>query len=150
MKKSLIHTDQSTNETRWLIASADTELTIEQYLQVVDIGFQDEVSNFQWVDQPEQVSKSTHKYTSEGFVALTEEELKAIADAANPAPSLESIVAEQRRRLTSSLWTQAPDEREAMGAEKAAQWDAYRAALRAVTKDLIDTTSVVWPEEPKQ
>jgi hypothetical protein len=70
--KSLIHTNPTTQETRWCVADVVCDLTIEQYIGVVDLGFRDDEShkaeNFQWVDQPEGVSMRTHEYKNGVFV----------------------------------------------------------------------------------
>lgn len=77
MKKSLIHTNPNTNETRWCVADVVCDLTIEQYINVVDLGFrEDELhcpENFKWVEQPEEVSMHTHIYKDGEFVLSTTE-----------------------------------------------------------------------------
>ena len=72
--KSLIHTNPKTNETLWCVANIICNLSVEQYIQVVDLGFREDESykpeNFQWVEQPEQVSMATHEYRDGVFVEL--------------------------------------------------------------------------------
>ena len=73
--KSLIHTNPTTNETRWCVANVVADLTVDVYIQAVDLGFRDDDShkpeNFHWVEELEGVSMSTHRYTDEGFVELS-------------------------------------------------------------------------------
>lgn len=75
MKRALIHTNPNTNETRWCVADVICDLTIEQYINVVDLGFRDDEShhpdNFKWVEQPEEVSKKTHEYKNGKFVKFS-------------------------------------------------------------------------------
>jgi len=75
--KSLIHTNPVTKQTRWCIANIVANVSVEQYINVVDLGFRDDEShkpeNFQWVDQPEGVSKHTHQYKDGEFVERVEE-----------------------------------------------------------------------------
>jgi hypothetical protein len=76
--KSLIHTNPTTKETRWCISDVICDLTVEQYIQVVDLGFRDDEShkpkNFKWVEQPEGVSMKSHEYKDGKFVELVVEE----------------------------------------------------------------------------
>ena len=69
--KSLIHTNPNTNETRWCVSDVICDLTVEQYIQVVDLGFREDEThkpeNFQWIDQPEGVSMKTHEYKDGTF-----------------------------------------------------------------------------------
>ena len=70
-----------------------------------------------------------------------------------PAPTPEQL-AEQARAyrnqlLAESDWTQLPDARAAMGAEKAAEWDAYRQALRDVPQQAGFPADIVWPIKPE-
>lgn len=75
--KSLIHTNLKTKETRWCVANVVADLTIEQYINVVDLGFREDEShkpeNFKWVKQPESVSMKTHEYKDGKFVERVEE-----------------------------------------------------------------------------
>jgi hypothetical protein len=70
-----------------------------------------------------------------------------------PPPSPEELAAEVRaernRLLAESDWTQLPDARAAMGEAKAAEWDAYRQALRDVPEQEGFPENVVWPEKPE-
>lgn len=70
--KSLIHTNPNTKETRWCVDSVVADLTIEQYINVVDLGFREDEAhkpeNFQWVEQPEGVSMNTHEYKDGAFI----------------------------------------------------------------------------------
>jgi hypothetical protein len=69
-----------------------------------------------------------------------------------PAPTPEELAeqarAERNHLLAESDWTQLPDARAAMGAEKAAEWDAYRQALRDVPDQPSFPTDIVWPVKP--
>lgn len=69
--KSLIHTNPTTKETRWCVADVISDIAVEQYIQVVDLGFRDDEShkseNFQWVEQPEGVRRETHEYKDGEF-----------------------------------------------------------------------------------
>jgi hypothetical protein len=51
--------------------------------------------------------------------------------------------------LVESDWTQLPDARAAMGAEKAAEWEAYRQALRDITDQPGYPTEINWPVAPQ-
>lgn len=69
-----------------------------------------------------------------------------------PAPTPEELAAQARARrnqlLAESDWTQLPDARAAMGAEKAAEWDIYRQALRDITAQPGFPAEIVWPVKP--
>jgi hypothetical protein len=71
--KSLIHTNPSTKETRWCVANVESELTVAQYIAVVDLGFRDDPThqpaNFKWVEEFEGVSMLTHDYKDGIFVS---------------------------------------------------------------------------------
>jgi hypothetical protein len=71
-----------------------------------------------------------------------------------PAPTPKELVAQataQRNQfLAESDWTQLPDARAAMGAEKAAEWDAYRQALRDITDQPGYPAEINWPVKPQQ
>ena len=73
---------------------------------------------------------------------------------APPAPTPEELAAEVRiqrnRLLASSDWTQLADARDALGETKAAEWDAYRQALRDVPQQEGFPENVVWPTKPEQ
>jgi len=58
-----------------------------------------------------------------------------------------SAIAVSRRNqlLVESDWTQLPDARVAMGAEKAAEWDTYRQALRDVPEQPGFPENIEWP-----
>jgi len=69
-----------------------------------------------------------------------------------PAPTPEQL-AEQARTtrnqlLAESDWTQLPDARAAMGAEKASEWDNYRQALRDITDQPGYPSEIIWPVKP--
>jgi hypothetical protein len=74
-----------------------------------------------------------------------------------PTPSDEELAeqlaaevrAERNRLLAESDWTQMPDARAAMGEVKAAEWDAYRQALRDVPEQEGFPENVVWPTKPE-
>jgi hypothetical protein len=69
-----------------------------------------------------------------------------------PPPSPEELAAEVRaernRLLAESDWTQLADARAAMGEAKAAEWDAYRQALRDIPEQEGFPENVVWPDKP--
>jgi len=69
-----------------------------------------------------------------------------------PAPTPEELAAQVRaerdRLLAESDWTQLADARAAMGEAKAAEWDAYRQALRDVPQQEGFPTDVAWPVKP--
>lgn len=69
-----------------------------------------------------------------------------------PAPTPEELTAQARTQrnqlLAESDWTQLPDARAAMGAEKAAEWDAYRQALRDITAQPGFPSIIQWPAKP--
>jgi hypothetical protein len=69
-----------------------------------------------------------------------------------PAPTPEELaaqaIAKRNQLLAESDWTQLPDARSAMGAEKAAEWDAYRQALRDITNQPGYPAEIVWPVKP--
>jgi hypothetical protein len=69
-----------------------------------------------------------------------------------PAPTPEQLAEQARNHrnqlLADSDWTQLSDARAAMGAEKAAEWDSYRQALRDITAQPGFPTSIVWPAKP--
>ena len=75
--KSLIHTNPKTKETRWCIDGVVADLTVDVYIQAVDLGFREDEShvpkNFKWVEQPEGVSMKTHEYKDGKFVKREEE-----------------------------------------------------------------------------
>jgi len=70
-----------------------------------------------------------------------------------PAPTPEQLQAQAREKrnalLAESDWTQLPDARTAMGAEKAAEWDAYRQALRDITDQPGFPEEINWPVKPQ-
>jgi hypothetical protein len=70
-----------------------------------------------------------------------------------PAPTPEELVAQatakRNQLLAESDWTQLPDARAAMGAEKAAEWDAYRQALRDITDQPGFPAEINWPVKPQ-
>ena len=76
--KSLIFTNPTTKETRWCTAAVVCDLSIEQYIQVVDLGFRDDehhqAINFTWVDQPADVSMKTHVLSGTEFVVRPAEQ----------------------------------------------------------------------------
>lgn len=69
-----------------------------------------------------------------------------------PAPTPEQLAERARARrnqlLAESDWTQLPDARAAMGAEKAVEWDTYRQALRDITTQAGFPAEIVWPVKP--
>jgi hypothetical protein len=70
-----------------------------------------------------------------------------------PPPSVDELAAEVRaernRLLAESDWTQLADARDAMGETKAAEWDAYRQALRDIPEQEGFPENVVWPTKPE-
>jgi hypothetical protein len=70
-----------------------------------------------------------------------------------PAPTPEQLEAQAREKrntlLAESDWTQLPDARAAMGAEKAAEWDTYRQALRDITDQPGFPEEINWPVKPQ-
>ena len=70
--KSLIHTNPKTKETRWCVSNVVADLTVEVYINAVDLGFRDDAShvpeNFKWVEEPEGISMSTHEYKNGRFL----------------------------------------------------------------------------------
>ncbi len=72
--KSLIHTNPKTKEIRWCVANVICDLTVEQYINVVDLGFREDEShkkeNFKWVNEPEGISIKTHEYKNGKFIEL--------------------------------------------------------------------------------
>jgi hypothetical protein len=70
-----------------------------------------------------------------------------------PTPTPEELaaqaVARRNQLLAESDWTQLPDARAAMGAEKAAEWDAYRQALRDITDQPGYPAEINWPVKPQ-
>ena len=70
-----------------------------------------------------------------------------------PAPTPEQLAEQARAHrnqlLAESDWTQLPDARAAMGAAKAAEWDAYRQALRDVPEQAGFPANIVWPVKPE-
>lgn len=69
-----------------------------------------------------------------------------------PPPTVDELAAQARARrnqlLAESDWTQLPDARAALGAEKAAAWDAYRQALRDVPEQPDFPSTIEWPVAP--
>ena len=71
-----------------------------------------------------------------------------------PEPKTSEELAEQARAqrnqmLAESDWTQLPDARASMGEAKAAEWDAYRQALRDITDQAGFPADIVWPTKPE-
>jgi hypothetical protein len=70
-----------------------------------------------------------------------------------PAPTPEELAArattKRNQLLSESDWTQLPDARAAMGAEKAAEWDEYRQALRDITDQPGYPAEINWPVKPQ-
>ena len=70
-----------------------------------------------------------------------------------PPPSDEELADEARTErnqlLADSDWTQLPDARNAMGADKAAEWDTYRQALRDITEQEGFPREIEWPIKPE-
>ena len=52
----------------------------------------------------------------------------------------------RQRYLQDSDWTQMPDS--PLSAEKKAEWQTYRQALRDITLTATSCSDVVWPTEP--
>jgi hypothetical protein len=67
----------------------------------------------------------------------------------DPTPTAEEVFTERNRLLAESDWTQLSDARAAMGEAKAAEWDAYRQALRDVQEQEGFPENVVWPTKPE-
>lgn len=69
-----------------------------------------------------------------------------------PPPTDEEVAAqvrvERNRLLAESDWTQLADARSAMGEAKAAEWDAYRQALRDIPEQPGFPRDVEWPTKP--
>ena len=70
-----------------------------------------------------------------------------------PPPSDEELAAQARTKrnqfLADSDWTQLPDARNAMGTDKAAEWDTYRQALRDITEQAGFPREIEWPTKPE-
>jgi hypothetical protein len=70
-----------------------------------------------------------------------------------PAPTPEELAeqatAKRNQLLAESDWTQLPDARAAMGDTKAAEWDAYRQALRDITDQPGYPAEINWPVKPQ-
>ncbi len=70
-----------------------------------------------------------------------------------PPPTDEELSAAGRAKrnslLAASDWTQLPDARNAMGSEKAEEWDTYRQALRDVPEQSGFPQDIVWPVKPE-
>jgi hypothetical protein len=89
--RSLIHTNPTTKEVRWCVANIiDMELSIEQYIVAVDLGFREDEThkpeNFHWALEPEGINMRTHEYKNGGFVAKPAEQV--IPRPARPVPSV--------------------------------------------------------------
>jgi hypothetical protein len=87
------------------------------------------------------------------FAAAVAGEYGAIAEyLPPPAPTPEQFAEQARVKrnqlLAESDWTQLPDARAAMGAEKAAEWDTYRQALRDITNQPNFPVQIDWPVKP--
>jgi hypothetical protein len=71
-----------------------------------------------------------------------------------PPPSDEVVAAmareERNALLAASDWTQLPDARASMGETKAAEWDAYRQALRDIPQQDGFPQDVTWPVSPEE
>jgi len=77
-------------------------------------------------------------------VALTTEEREG-----KKSEALVELKLQRNFLLDKCLWTQAADERAIIGATKAAEWDAYRQAVRDVPFLSADPTAPnPWPTEP--
>ena len=88
------------------------------------------------------------------FAAAVAGEYGPVAEYLPPhAPTPEHLEAQARANrntlLAESDWTQLPDARAAMGAEKAAEWDAYRQALRDITDQSGYPSEINWPVKPQ-
>ena len=70
-----------------------------------------------------------------------------------PPPTDEQLSTEARTKrnqfLADSDWTQLPDARNAMGGDKAAEWDTYRQALRDITAQAGFPSEIEWPTKPE-
>ena len=70
-----------------------------------------------------------------------------------PPPTDEQLAAEARTErnqlLADSDWTQLPDARNAMGNDKAAEWDTYRQDLRDITAQAGFPREIEWPTKPE-
>ena len=70
-----------------------------------------------------------------------------------PPPTDEQLATEARTKrnqlLADSDWTQLPDARNAMGVDKAAEWDTYRQALRDITEQEGFPREIEWPIKPE-
>lgn len=87
------------------------------------------------------------------FAAAQAGEFGPVGEYVPPPPPSEDELAvqakeERNRLLAESDWTQLPDARAAMGTEKAAEWDAYRQALRDITEQSGFPTEIDWPVKP--
>jgi hypothetical protein len=88
------------------------------------------------------------------FVAAAAGEYGPVAEyLPPPAPTPQELAAQatakRNQLLAESDWTQLPDARAAMGAEKAAEWDTYRQALRDITDQPSYPTEINWPVKPQ-
>lgn len=70
-----------------------------------------------------------------------------------PPPTDEQLAAQARTKrnqlLADSDWTQLPDARNAMGADKGDEWDTYRQALRDITAQAGFPREIEWPIKPE-
>ena len=67
-----------------------------------------------------------------------------------PDEQLEQEALDKRKSLlVSSDWTQLPDARNAMGADRAAEWDTYRQDLRDITAQAGFPREIEWPTKPE-
>jgi hypothetical protein len=87
------------------------------------------------------------------FAAAVAGEYGAVAEyLPPPAPTPEQLAEQARVKrnqlLAESDWTQLPDARALMGAEKAAEWDTYRQALRDITNQPNFPAQIDWPVKP--
>jgi hypothetical protein len=87
------------------------------------------------------------------FAAAVAGEYGAVAEFVPYVPTQEekaaAIRAERDALLAASDWTQLLDARTAMGEAKAAEWDAYRQALRDVPQQSGFPDVVEWPIKPE-
>jgi hypothetical protein len=87
------------------------------------------------------------------FAATATGEYGAVAEFVPYVPTQEekaaAIRAERNALLAATDWTQLLDARTAMGEAKAAEWDAYRQALRDVPQQSGFPDVIEWPIKPE-
>lgn len=103
-----------------------------------------------WHELDQDVDGKIFKLGSTGvIVALPDGEKKAYFKDMLTKEVLKRMREERNRKLVESDWTELPSLNSSLSAEKIAEWQAYREALRALPETLDENLEFEWPALPQ-